>query len=291
MRRPAVTISPLVVQICQHYEVGAGFAAAYLRYLDAQADSLYDLAALPEPIPAWFDYAMNTNRRGTAWVNWLLPHLPSGAHRCLDLECGMGGLIVALTKRGFRAFGFVSSDEIASLARANCRDHGLLASVFTGNPLTGDLIEDEYQFDLITMLDGAAAAANAHQLIAFAAARLRPSGLLVFNAPNPNSIAHFNASARLHPLGYYVQLCAHYGGTCEAHNSPTSYLHPVRDIDALLSQNGADAHSAAFGSVWHEAQRRSSLIDRLSRDYLDLPPDQFAERYLRASWTLIARFA
>jgi 2-polyprenyl-3-methyl-5-hydroxy-6-metoxy-1,4-benzoquinol methylase len=286
-----MTRCALVTQICQHYEVGAGFAAAYLRYLDAQADSLYELAALPEPIPAWFDYAMNTNRRGEAWLNWLLPHLPVDAHRCLALECGMGGLLVALARRGFRAFGFAEEIEIVKLARANCHDHGLLASVFTGNPLICDLIHDEYQFDLIVMLDGAAAAANAHQLIAFAAGRLRSGGLLVFNAPNPNSIAHFDASAALHPLGYYIQLCAHYGGTCEAHNSPTSYLRPVRDIDALLSQNGAAAHSTAFGSVWHEARRRSSLIDRLSRDYLDLPPDQFAERYLRDSWTLIARFA
>ncbi|PJF28420.1 MAG: hypothetical protein CUN53_00350 [Phototrophicales bacterium] len=283
--------SPLVEQICQYYGVGAGFAAAYLDRLSIQADSLDALMALPQPTPTWFDCAMTTNQRGETWLKWLLPHLAVDAHRCLDLECGLGGLVIAAAKRGFHAFGFARDNEVVRLAHANCHDQGLLSLVYEGNPLVTNLIGKDHQFDLITMLDGAAAAAHAQSLIAFAAHHLRQGGILVFNAPNPNSIVRFDSSSVSHPLGYYIRLCKLYGGICEVHNSPTSYLRPIRDINALLSGDEAAMRYSPFGIVWQETQHRSSKIDHLSRDYLELPPDQFAERHLRDLWTLIARFS
>jgi SAM-dependent methyltransferase len=283
--------TPLVEQICQHYGVGAGFASAYLRHLDIEVDSLEALMTLPEPIPTWFDYAMTSNQRGETWLNWLLPHLPVDARRCLELECGLGGLVIALAKHGFHAFGFSSDSDTISLGRANCHDHGLLSLVYEGSPLVSKLIREEIQFDLITLLDGAAAAAHAQHLISFAAHHLRPSGILVFNAPNPNSIARIDPSEEYHPLGFYMRLCEQYGGRCEVLDSPTSYLRRLSEISALRVHDVDTTQDTPIGVAWQNARRRSSRIDRLSRDYLELPPDQFAERYLRDTWTLIVRFS
>jgi SAM-dependent methyltransferase len=286
-----MTTNPLIEQICRHYGIGVRFASAYLRHLNIQVDSLEALMALPQPTPTWFDYAMTTNQRGETWLNWLLPHLPVDAHRCLDLECGLGGLVITLAKRGFHAFGFSSDSASVSLGRANCHDHGLLSLVYEGSPLVSSLINKETQFDLITLLDSAAVAAHAQRLVAFAAHHLRPGGVLAFNAPNPNSIVQFDSSSVPHPLGYYIRLCEQYGGRCEVLDSPTSYLRRTSEISALLVQDIETTQNTANGVAWQQMQRRSSRIDRLSRDYLELPPDQFAERYLRDTWTLLVRFS
>lgn len=285
-----MTTTPLIEQICWHYGVSARFATAYLQHLNIEVDSLEALMALPEPMRTWFDHAMTSNQRGETWLNWLLPHLSVDAHRCLDLECELGGLIVALARRGFQAFGF-TSDETVGLARANCHDHGLLSLVYEGSPLVSSLINTSCQFDLITLLDGAAAANHAQRLIAFAAHHLRPGGVLVFNAPNPNGIAQIDSSAEYHTLGFYIRLCEQYGGRCEVFDSTTSYLRRLSEISALRVHNVDTTQDTPIGVAWQQTQRRSSRIDRLSRDYLELPPDQFAERYLRDTWTLIVRFS
>lgn len=286
-----MTTTPLVEQICQHYGVGTRFATAYLRHLNIEVDSLEALMALPQPIPVWFDYAMTTNQRGETWLNWLLPHLPVDARRCLELECGLGGLVIALAKRGFHTLGLSTDSASVALARANCHDHGLLSLVYEGSPLMSSLINQETQFDLIILLDSAAAAAHAQRLIAFAAHHLRPGGVLVFNAPNPNGIAQIDSSAEYHTLGFYIRLCEQYGGRCEVFDSPTSYLRRISEISARLVNDVYSTQDTPIGVAWQQTQRRSSRIDRLSRDYLELPPDQFAERYLRNTWTLIVRFS
>jgi 2-polyprenyl-3-methyl-5-hydroxy-6-metoxy-1,4-benzoquinol methylase len=95
------------------------FEAGVRRYYGLELDS-----ALPNDQRAiWYQYAMDTNRRGDEVARHLSRILRQrwDGTRVLDVGCGYGGLTRAFARRGAYVIGVERSEALCDLARMNLR--------------------------------------------------------------------------------------------------------------------------------------------------------------------------
>jgi O-antigen chain-terminating methyltransferase len=208
--------------------------------------------AAPAPLP-WFDYASFAERfRGTEEYvrrkqRFYLPFF-AGRRDVLDLGCGRGEFLELMRDAGVPARGVEIGEEMAGI----CRAKGLDAE-------TGDLfailaaLADE-------SLDGVFCAHVVEHLpperlpgmIRTAAAKLRPSGVLAIETPNPECLATFATHFYLDPtharpvpaglLAFYLEEAGM--GGIEVHR-----LSPAVEDAPALAALPDDFREAFFGAL------------------------------------------
>ncbi len=210
----------LIKELQSHYGVGPQYAKAYLglfQYAKGQNfKTLQEILNLPAPAPMWFDYALSTNYRGRQLYHVLSPFLPKGAQRYLDIGCGFGGCLVAFGEQGMEACGIEIDPQRIGLAKTNCQDFHLSATLF-GVSILEDHIEDRLgTFDVITCTDVIEHVLDAPKALRNMAHMLRPKGVLALEIPNKDSLffvasdGHFNLFGitllpRSEAMEYYSQ--------------------------------------------------------------------------------------
>ena len=208
--------------------------------------------AAPAPMP-WFDYASFAERfRGTEEYvrrkqRFYLPFF-AGRRDVLDRGCGRGEFLELMREAGVPARGVEIGEEMAGI----CRAKGLDAE-------TGDLfailaaLADE-------SLDGVFCAHVVEHLpperlpgmIRTAAAKLRPSGVLAIETPNPECLATFATHFYLDPtharpvpaglLAFYLEEAGM--GGIEVHR-----LSPAVEDAPALAALPDDFREAFFGAL------------------------------------------
>lgn len=187
----------------------------------------------------------------------------------LDLGCGAGDLLRLLAARGVEARGVDSDVESVTLARSRglTVEHGdgleVLASLDAGS--LGGLV-------LIQVVEHLPAQ-QLLELIALAADKLRPDGLLVAETPNPASFYVYSHalyldpthSTPVHPL-YLSFLCqeAGFAAVEVQHRSPPpvdEQLRPVEGADAALV-DGVNRTIARLNDVLFGPQDYAVLATR-----------------------------
>lgn len=238
----------LHAEVMRHYGVGSRYADAYLSYWmrarGCAAGTLAEILARPEPEPMWFDFAMSTNWRGEQLAERLMPLLPAGARRYLDVGCGFGGYLVEFAHRGLEVTGIEVDPLRIELARANLADQGIVDRVHERSVLESGLVERLGTFDVITCIDVIEHVEDAPTAMLRMTELLRPGGTLVLEIPNAEAVhsvardGHFGLfgitlldrdDARAyhrqyfsdpydvgdyHPLGYYEASFASLGCSC-----------------------------------------------------------------------------
>lgn len=188
----------LITELQSRYDVGEGFARAYVRYKfngrpHLQCSSLDDIMALPSPEPMWFDYAMSTNWRGGELARLLAPHMPVGARRYLDIGCGFGGCLVAMSRLGLEVQGVEIDPIRVELAVANCADNGLHSCAHQRDILADGAIDDLGTFDIITLVDVIEHVLDVPGTLTRVARLLNPGGIAFLEIPNKfdlQAVAH-----------------------------------------------------------------------------------------------------
>jgi SAM-dependent methyltransferase len=293
----------LIAEITARYDVGRRYAAAYLaRYehpeslpTSAPIPSLEAFLQLPAPYPAWFEYAMGVNARGSMIADWLIPFFGDGAHSILDIGCGAGGTVIALTQRGFATLGCDTDADLVTLARANAHDHAVLNAIVHGDICHSDFARRLGRFDAIIMLGVVGTIHDSARALHHALSRLHPKGVLIVDAPNAYAIAGNQDAA---PLEYYLSAFAYEGYQAEQIDSP---LYPA-DLGALYAQIDeliatplpTPTPEIPIARQLHTQMRRSERIARLIHDataYHDniLPEKTFTARYAPDRWTFAVR--
>ncbi|MDZ4764050.1 MAG: class I SAM-dependent methyltransferase [Chloroflexota bacterium] len=301
-------LNHIIDEIVARYGVGRRFAAAYLaRYESADTlptpdamTSVEDFLHLPPQYSNWFIDAMSTNDMGEANADWLMPYLPLGARRILDIDCGIGGTLRAFTRRGFEAVGFDGDADNVNLARANAHDVGRLNAVTHGDILDANFVASLGTFDFVTMFGVMGIVHDPARALRHALSRLAAGGVLVFDALNPDAIA--NIDSQTPPLEYYARQIERADCDVERIDSPffPAYISIIESaIDNFQSDTAIKAHvphTAPIARQFAAQIRRSTQIGRLIRDYNAyqagaLDGSTFAERYALARWTLLVRAA
>jgi 2-polyprenyl-3-methyl-5-hydroxy-6-metoxy-1,4-benzoquinol methylase len=183
----------LQAEVMRRYGVGPHYADAYLTYWararGGEFRSLDEIFARPEPEPMWFDFAMSANWRGEQLAQRLVPLLPAGARRYLDVGCGFGGYLVAFARRGLDVAGIEIDPVRIELSRANLADEGLRDRVQELSVLEGGLAERLGTFDVITCIDVIEHVDDVPTAIVRMTELLRPGGVLVLEIPNAEAVA------------------------------------------------------------------------------------------------------
>lgn len=294
----------VVDEVVARYGVGRRFASAYLmRYEHPESlptpdplSSLDAFLSLPAPYPDYFEYALAANKRGETTAEWLLRYLPVGARRVLDINCGMGGLLVAFAQRGFDVFGIDTDAENVRLARANTHDIGVLNAVMRGDMHDARFVARLGTFDLITMFGGQ----RPDSVLRHTLSRLSDHSVLVFDAPNPDALATFEHFHNAPPLEYYIQYAEKLGCHIERIESPF-YTASIPDVSVHIQRQLEEAAAKAYraqpeqiGTAWREQIQRSEFVRRLMRDSEALHSGKleattFAMRYGLNRWTFLVR--
>lgn len=183
----------LQAEVMRRYGVGPHYAGAYLSYWTRARGhavrSLDEIFARPEPEPMWFDFAMSANWRGEQLAQRLVPLLPPGARRYLDVGCGFGGYLVAFARRGLDVAGIEIDPVRIELSRANLADEGLGDRVQELSVLERGLADRLGTFDVITCIDVIEHVDDVPTAIARMNELLRPGGVLVLEIPNAEAAA------------------------------------------------------------------------------------------------------
>jgi 2-polyprenyl-3-methyl-5-hydroxy-6-metoxy-1,4-benzoquinol methylase len=101
--------------------------------------------------------------------------------RILDVGCGPGTVLSLLKARGFEVYGLDASAEASDIAK---KEHGIEVTVGALN----DSTFNNDTFDTVVLLHTLEHVRNPHQVLAQARRVLRPSGRLVLQVPNVDSI-------------------------------------------------------------------------------------------------------
>ena len=210
----------LIEELRSHYGVGPRYAQAYLGlWQQAKGQTfktLHEILDLPAPAPMWFDYALSTNYRGRQLYQVLSPFLPEGVQRYLDIGSGFGGCLVAFGEQGMETCGIEIDPQRIELAKANCRDFQVGATL-SGVSILEDHIDDRLgAFDVITCTDVVEHVLDVPRALQNMARLLRPKGVLILEIPNKDSLffvasdGHFNFFGitllpRSEAVAYYSQ--------------------------------------------------------------------------------------
>lgn len=182
----------LTDQLVNKFDLGRGFVRAYLRYWyesrGQQLTDINEIETLPAPYAEWFHDAMCSNEEGAAATQWLEQMLPNFPHRYLDVGCGLGGRLVAFSRKGAEVCGIEKDHVSRRLAVENCADYGLSQSMFLDDL---DAIEEKKKewFDLAVCLDPVGQFSNPDRDLLLLVNALRHNGHLFLQIPNCTSLS------------------------------------------------------------------------------------------------------
>lgn len=281
--------SALIEAIMARYGVGEQYIQTYLSRIalpeGTRLRTIDQIMRLPGMIPAWFDYAMSANQRGEAWAVWLSAQFPGYRGRFLDIGCGTAGLVTAMARRGWRAFGFDHDDDLIPLAHANCRDMRRVCAIERGELLDSDFMARVARAALVTMIGVLNGHEDDDRALVNAISAVEDGGALVFDVPNPQRLGAPSNAAKALPIEAYTARCHALGLQVQTANSPTSYVPlPSALPGAFAAHIGTDKRGRRAADLLHE----SAQLERIMDDFLTLTSEEFGERYLRTGWTIIA---
>ena len=266
----------LLQELQSHYGVGPQYAKAYLDSLQRSQNQVFntlqEILNLPPPAPMWFDYALSTNYRGEQLYQTMLPFLPKGAQRYLDIGCGFGGCLVAFGRQGMEVCGIEIDPQRIEFAKINCQDVQIPANIFPLSIL-GDDIEDKLgTFDILTCMDVIEHVLDVPKALQNMACLLRPGGVLVLEIPNKDSLffvasdGHFNLFGitllpRLEAIEYHRKFFYF--------EYDVGYYHPLDFYETELNRLGLQPQmiSSSLHPI-REIQETDQLVSQAIRSYI-----------------------
>lgn len=195
----------LIQAIQDKYGVGVNFARAYMKHWQKDKPGSYlrldDIFRLPPPWPVWFEYSMNTNRRGEQSWQEIASWLPKAARRYLDIGCGVGGCLVAAHKRGLEVSGIEVDPTHIALAEANLQDAGLQNCIQQVDILDMGQVGQLEKFDVITMLSVIEHVMDVPKALENVTSLLNPGGILFMEIPNRECLSFVGADPHYNLFG------------------------------------------------------------------------------------------
>ena len=194
----------------------------------------------------------------------LVRSLPAFAERpaALDLSCGDGDLLAALSAAGYNARGTTFRDRDDDYIRR--RDHPEALRVDGGIDLNVPLPYDDASFDLVTSTEVIEHVEGHRNLIGEAARVLRPGGHLVLTTPNLNRLRSRLAFA----LTGVHQVKQVLPSPVVSLSRMEEFHHRCVDLPHLhwlLWQSGLRIKAAEPTEVWRSSRLLSSVLRPLVR--------------------------
>ncbi|OGO72596.1 MAG: hypothetical protein A2Z49_01510 [Chloroflexi bacterium RBG_19FT_COMBO_56_12] len=195
----------LIQAICNRYGVGVNYARAYMWQWQGDTPGpcpmLAEILRLPPPGSVWFEYWMNTNRRAEQSWQEIVPWLPQGAQRYLDIGCGVGGSLLAAHRRGLDVRGIEIDPLRIALGEANCLDAGLQGCIQRADVLDETLVERLGRFDVVTLMSVIEHVLDVPKTLENVTRLLNPGGILFMEIPNRECLSFVGADPHFSLFG------------------------------------------------------------------------------------------
>ncbi len=196
------TDDPFIAALTDRFSVGPRLVGAYLQHWDRTQGQLLttvaEVDALQPPHSEWFDDALSSNRSAIDLANSIAARLGGEPIRMLDLGCGLGGLLIAGTARGWSVTGLETDSALRRLAIANLQDHSLEPEVVLARA-ADDLLSGAWS--VVVCRNPDLLFADVLGGIRRLAAAVAPGGILVVRIANRTSLRLAVAGPRTGLLG------------------------------------------------------------------------------------------
>ncbi len=149
-----------------------------------------DLAKVRDPTKKmWLDFALSSVDRGRNAMRMVSSFAPIKGKKVLDVGCAYGGFLIAAQEAGAsNVVGIDISTDLLELAGMQLSDHHCSGSLFHGDILDSNLVDELGTFDVIFCNDVIEHVKDPNLCFRHLAKLLNPSGVLFMEIPNATSL-------------------------------------------------------------------------------------------------------